>query len=47
MKKDPTRYWETIIILRNWTDDEICTLNQINKNWHIQGQTIKRGNDDV
>lgn len=45
MKKDTTRYWQTTVILTNWTDDEICMLDQINKNWLMSGQILKRGNN--
>ena len=39
------RYYKTTVILLNWTEDEINTLDQINKNWSMSGQIIKRGND--
>jgi hypothetical protein len=40
-----TVWYKTTVELRNWTDAEIATLSQINKDWQITGQILKRGND--
>lgn len=46
MTADNTKIYKTTVTLINWTEAEIAALDEINVNWMMTGQVLKRGNTD-